>query len=486
MTPAEFATFQSLVERRFGLFLNPEQGQALEEALQARMQALRLDCPRHYLRYLDCAGDEREARRLVSLLANTETHFLRVPEHFEVLRMHLIPALVRRGRRVIRIWSAACSTGQELYSIAMVAREYTLACPGAVEFDLLGTDLSDANLQTARAGYYSARCLRGLDGARIERYLVREGEGYRVKPELRAMVHFCYMNLMDHPLPFPSDQKWDIVFCRNVLLYFREAQACKVVAELEKVLASDGYLLAAPSESMRNLSSRLRVQQVGGVFIHGKAKTWGEGMLPNLRLPRLLAARRLPEAPPAPARPAAEPTGQQDYARCAALVAAGALEGQGLEEIERCCDQEPQQPQWALLLARACLSSGEAERAQRLCETLVEAHPVLAAAHFVLGLALAHRGPVRLSIEHYHRALYLDEDFFPAHYHLARAYRAVGDYRRARNAYRHALAVLERVPYASWQEHAEQFSYEEWVFACRQSLDAVECSLSREVAGLPA
>jgi len=483
MTLADFAAFQSLLERQFGFYLNAEQTESLERGVGSRLQALRLGRIEHYLRYLECADDGHEARRLAALLANGETHFLRVPEHFAVLRQHLLPTLLQRRPRSIRIWSAACATGEEAYSIAMAVREL-VPTPADTKFEILGTDLSESALETARAGYYASRSLRGLDEERLARYFDAEGSGYRVKPELRCMVRFAYLNLMGHPLPFASEN-WDVIFCRNVLLYFREAQACKVVSELEKVLADDGYLLSAPSESMRNLSARLRVEQMGGVFIYRKGRM--ETLLANLRLPRLMPGRRpVASREAVAAEPAAASGWQQDYSRGMAALAAGDLGPEMLAEIQALWAKHPGRAQAGLLLTRAYLATGQAEQAQAAAGELCERNPLLAAAHFVLGLALVQQGLPSESVEHYRRAIYLDADFFPAHYHLARAYRAVGNYRRARVAYRNALAVLERVPYPSWEEYAEKYSYEEWAFTCRQSLQAVEALLTRRVAGLPA
>ncbi len=476
MMLSDFASFQSLLERRFGLYLGPEQEDSLTAAIRRRQHELRLESARHYLRYLECGDDGRELRRLVAAVANNETYFLRVPEHFDALRRQIIPALVRAGRRTIRIWSAACSTGEEVYSLAMAVREL-LPNPD-VEFDILGSDISDSALSTARRGFYAPRSLRGLDEPRLARYFNREAGGYQVRPELRSMVRFTYLNLMDHPLPFPPGMIWDVILCRNVLLYFREAQARKVVAELEKVLADDGYLLSAPSESMRDLSPHLVVEHLGETFVHRKGRP--DARLPGLRLGRLLPHR------PAALPPAAPSAWDTAHAAAASLVKNGDLTPATLAQVEQLCDDYPQQPEAALLFARACLAAGDADRALRIAEMLTENQPLVAAGHFLRGAALAYTGQARAGIEHYQRAIYLDPDFFPAHYHLARCYRSLGDYRRARTAYRSALAVLERVPYQSWQEYAEQYSYEEWAFTCRQSLDAVEAAFNRQVAGLPA
>lgn len=486
MNVADYLAFRELLETRFGLHVGEDQAEALRSAVLARAAALHLATPEHYRRYLECADEGQEVRRLASLLANGETHFMRVPEHFAVLREHIIPSFLAAGRRSIRIWSAGCATGEEAYSLAMTVREAARE-HGAIRADILGSDLCERSLQVARQGVYGPRSLRGLNADLLARYFTAEPEGQRVRPELAGMVRFGYLNLMDHPLPFPETLRWDVIFCRNVLLYFRDTQARRVAGELERTMADDGYLFFAPSESMRNLETGLTMEQLGGVLVHRKGAV--TALLAGLRArgwgrPRGRPARpaALP-AQPAPVPPA--PDWDEDYAAAAGALHAGRLSPELVSEIERLAGRYPERAEAALLLARAYLGLGQADRAQKVAEVLVEGHPLLPAAHFLLGLALSRQGMVRAAIERLSRALYLDRGFFPAHYHLARCYRACGEYRRARVAYRNALAALERVPMEHWHDFGEGYSIQEWQHACRQSLQAVESTLTRLVAGLP-
>ncbi len=191
-------------------------------------------------------------RRIIDEITTGETLFFRDAAPFDLLRFKIIPEIVDRRRRTgqtvpIRIWSAASSTGQEIYSIAMVLKE-VLGDLNGYNIRLLGTDISDQAVTRASAGVYSQiETARGLPDAARERFFAPHPAGWKVRDELRAMASFQRLNLIDD---FSSLGKFDVIFCRNVAIYFSEADRISLFHRIGRRLEADGYLMVGSMESL--------------------------------------------------------------------------------------------------------------------------------------------------------------------------------------------------------------------------------------------
>jgi chemotaxis protein methyltransferase CheR len=186
------------------------------------------------------------SRRLVEALTTNETSWFRDGDPFAALRDTVVPDLAssRKTTRRLRIWSAACSSGQEAYSIAMTLLDTPAVADWTIE--ILGTDLSSVMVQRAREGRYSQlEVNRGLPANRLVRHFERDGAGWRVNAQLRSMARFSELNLMR---PFPTVGRFDVVFLRNVLIYFDVATKRDILHRVGQVLASDGYLYLGAAE----------------------------------------------------------------------------------------------------------------------------------------------------------------------------------------------------------------------------------------------
>jgi len=202
-------------------------------------------------------------RRLIDGITTGETLFFRDSSPFELLRNKLIPELIdRRSRSLlkppIRIWSAACSTGQELYSISILLRDL-LGDPHRYNFRLLGTDLSDEAVARASTGYYnSIEMGRGLSDELRERNFKSDAKGWRICDEVRSLASFRRLNLMDD---LSSLGKFDIIFCRNVAIYFNEKDRVSLFNRLAQRLEPHGSLLLGSMESLGNLCPQFESQR---------------------------------------------------------------------------------------------------------------------------------------------------------------------------------------------------------------------------------
>jgi len=212
-------------------------------------------------------------RRIIDAISTNETLFFRDSSPFEILKHKLLPDLIdRRSARAvsglplpIRIWSAACSTGQEVYSIAIVLKELLLDMK-RFSIQLLGTDISDAAVSQASYGKFNKfEIERGLPPDKLNRYFTcLNGDGWKIKDEIRAMATFRKLNLM---LPFTGLGKFDIIFCRNVAIYFSAEDRQKLFSRLAAMLEPDGCLIIGGTESLTGICPQFQPQRhLRGVY----------------------------------------------------------------------------------------------------------------------------------------------------------------------------------------------------------------------------
>lgn len=224
--------------------------------LSKRVKALRLSGLDAYFDLLGSTRGSDELPNLLSALTTNVSHFFREEHHFEILRKQIIPELkskIKSGDRV-RIWSAGSSNGQELYSIAMTLLEEFPDFHKS-DFKLLGTDIDPAVVSTANQGHYLNNQLKGLSDTRLKRFFVTDGDGKgaTVSSELRSCVNFKILNLIrDWPMRHP----FDVIFCRNVVIYFDEATQNRLWSRFESIMKPGAWLFLGHSERVQDMSKR--------------------------------------------------------------------------------------------------------------------------------------------------------------------------------------------------------------------------------------
>jgi len=256
----DFARFQALVNREAGIWLAPVKKALLVGRLARRLRELGLTSYGDY--YERVEGDEAERIRMLDAICTNETHFFREPRHFELLAERVFPAwrdeadAGRRPRR-IRIWSAACSTGEEPYSLAM---SLLAAFPAGWDLEILASDLSTRVLERAGAGLWPIEKAGEIPKGHLEAFML---EGYgaqeglmKAGPEIRAIVRFARVNLAGDG--WPGGPPFDLVFCRNVLIYFDRATKIRVVERLLERLDPRGLLFLGHAESLGGFTTRAR------------------------------------------------------------------------------------------------------------------------------------------------------------------------------------------------------------------------------------
>ena len=271
MTGLDYEYFRKFLRERSGLVLSADKHYLLESRLLpvARRAGLAsLAGLVHRLRGIDC---EALAAEVVEAMTTNESFFFRDRIPFEHFRDTIIPRLIaaRNHRRRIRIWCAAASTGQEPYSLAMSIKEMGDRLSGW-QIEIIATDISSEALRRARSGIYSQfEVQRGLPIMLLLKYFKQIGENWQIGPDIRAMVQFRVLNLISD---FSRLGMFDLVFCRNVLIYFDQPTKISVLDRLAQNLDRDGYLVLGAAETVVGLTDSLKpVPDCRGLYAHSAA-----------------------------------------------------------------------------------------------------------------------------------------------------------------------------------------------------------------------
>ena len=284
-----FNTFATLLKNRSGLVIGPDKLYLLETRLAPILKQERLrDLPALAER-LGGLGSDMLARQVVEAMTTNETFFFRDDKPFQHFRSHALPRLLasRPANAALRIWSAACSSGQEAYSIAMILTECR-ASLGNRRIEIIGTDLSRDQVTRAREGLYTQfEVQRGMPVQTLMRYFRKEAENWRLSDAIRAMVQFREWNLLTDLRPLGQ---FDVVFCRNVLIYFDAPTKGRVLETIAAQMPNDGLLYLGGAETVLGITDRFApLASERGVY----------GLVASSARPRGLAgseARFTPEA----------------------------------------------------------------------------------------------------------------------------------------------------------------------------------------------
>ena len=247
-----FKRLAELIQNYSGIKMPANKRTMLEGRLRRRMRATQIPTLNDYCAYLfDDDGLESEIVHLIDAVTTNKTEFFREPAHFQFLRSSALPAIAKGGRREIKAWSAACSTGAEPYTLAMVLEDYRRT-HRSQDYSILCTDLCTQVLNQAVAGVFSEQMIDPVEMDLRRRYVMRAKDTsrglVRIVPELRSKLAFARLNLMDDAYPVDGDM--DLIFCRNILIYFDKPTQSKVLRQLCEHLRPCGYLFLGHSESI--------------------------------------------------------------------------------------------------------------------------------------------------------------------------------------------------------------------------------------------
>jgi chemotaxis protein methyltransferase CheR len=412
---ADFLRLKALLIRRTGHFYYEDKDDLLWERVRRRLRALGLPGLGAYLERLqDPVRGEAEWTALEAEITIGETFFFRYAEQFAALRGIILPDLLARnaGTRRLRIWSAGCANGSEPYSIAILLRQMLGEAIADWRITLLGTDLNEAALESARSGIFSPWALRSMPAEeRARDFLpVPGGRDWQLRPQHRAMVRFQRQNLLDLLSPDAALEmtEFDLVLCRNVLIYFHPDVVLRLVRAMAERLVPGGWLLLGHAEP-----SPAYAQFLDPVSLPGTA-AWRRGAEGLPPLPEMPAWSSPPAAAPAeepPAPPSALPWTPPS------LPDAPAIRPVPVPPVSPAPPPIPSAEE-ALHRARVRADLGDLDGASQACRQGLEAEPGHAALHFYEALIARARGDAPLAERAFRRAIALRDDFAMAHYQL--------------------------------------------------------------------
>ncbi|MFA6000792.1 MAG: CheR family methyltransferase [Thermoleophilia bacterium] len=459
----DFERFRKIIDQASGIFFDRSKWELLRLGLTDRAEATDAKSLSDYYEKITSAADgEDELRCLLDHLSVQETQFFRNLPQFDALRKYVIPEIARRkknGHRSIRLWSAGCSTGQEPYSLAMAALD-VLPDPGSWNIQILGTDLNQQALAIAEKGWYPEKRLIGIDRSHRENYFRPLDGGFVVTEPVRRMVHFSRHNMVNDPLPMSIFGTCDVVFCRNVIIYFTHNTAKYVIEHFFDIMNPGGYLFLGHSETLWKMSAKYSLVEMGDAFIYKKS------------LPRSIEGRRF--IPDRRIREAPLPTSVHEDRR----VKISRRDVTGVEELIH--KQEEQFPsknagtvseEPNVQKGRSFLELGEYDKA---CECLAEAvkqDGSNAELFFLQGLALEKANRPDDASESYRKAIYCDENYSIAYFHMASVLERSGRLKAAVREYRNAARSLRNDQSGRWGNYLDSYDMESVINLCEWKIE---------------
>ncbi len=454
----DLARFKALIKQRCGLLFEGHSEANLAQALAARSQKLNMPAAKYYAE-VHCNG--AEFQELINRLTINETYFFREAEHIRLVVDHLVPRLlVERDRgEPVRILSAGCSSGEEPYSLVMALMD-KYGERVAQQFEFIGGDIDSAVLEKARLARYTGFSFRGVPNAVRERHFDAHGWGFSVKELVRKQVQFHELNLLDRP-GSPALCDFDIVFFRNVSIYFDAATRKAVQHNIAALMKDRAVLITGTAETMANDLGVLQLVEEAGLYYFAK----GQPSTPNLLAPAHASCTpvaapvvaTLPTAPDSRRRGNGTPflsvAADQRFAVPVPVPVPRTLDSiaqllrdrrydQALPLLDEVLRLDADHAHALLLKAHALINRKDFATAERLARAVQARDAWSIDALLLLGLAAKWQRQPQAAIRWFKRAAYAHHTCWVAHYYLADLYREADETERSSRAYRVVLQLL--------------------------------------------
>ena len=481
---AELERFRRIVRDRLGLSFDETRLAWLSDVLRRRSEAAGTSAGA-FVDRLDRNELRDELRALATDLTVGETFFFRNPDHFEVLASLALPERLRaRGAQRVRLLSAGCSSGEEPYTLAMIAQE-RLPDPSRVE--IVGVDVNPAALERARAARYSQWSLRATPDSQRDRWFRAEGRDFVVDRTIRSRVELREGNLFVDDPDLWRPGSWDVIFFRNVMMYFAPEVAAAIIARMTAALVPEGYLFLGHAETLRGVSNEFHLRHTHGTFYYqrrsanepavARPHAWRSGDTDVTSTPPPDDAgwvdhirratdrvRALTDSTPSVPSPVPE----ADLTRALEL-----LEKERFSDALEMLRHLPQDDLDVRLLRAALLThGGRFAEAEHACREVLAADELNEGAHYLLALCREGVGDREGAIEHEQVVAYLDPTFAMARLHLGLLARKAGNRETACRELGQALQLLQREAASRLLLFGGGFSRDALISLCRAELVA--------------
>lgn len=480
------SSLSDLLVTQMGLYFPANRRADLERGLRAAAAAFGFTEAEACAEWLlsSPALTREQIETLASQLTVGETYFFRERLAFQALETHVLPELIRSrdAARKLRIWSAGCATGEEPYSLAILIAQMI---PNLSEWNIsiLGTDINPQSLQRAVAGVYTPWSFRECSGVMAEAYFKKNDErSFRISPAIRNMVDFSYLNLVDDRYPsLPNDTgSFDLIFCRNVLMYFSSEQAKRVISRLHRCLLEGSWLVVSSAEASHVLFSEFTTVNFPGAILYRKDRQAPQESVGALISSMEMSFSPAPAAPedrvdfvlPEPPDPlagrehAASPAAERLSAPMPAIPSETPVDATGegglppragdpfaeygeghYAEAQRLVAAllmaQPENARAMALQARLLANQGQLADALAWCDKAIATEKLEPRFHYLRATILQESGQLSEGADALKRVLYLDHHFVLGHFALGNIQRSLGRTRDAEKQFRNVLRLLE-------------------------------------------
>ncbi|MBF0496054.1 MAG: tetratricopeptide repeat protein [Deltaproteobacteria bacterium] len=521
MNQQEFELFCLYIREVAGIDYFGKNEVTLKTAVKERMRATGVSAAITYLNRIKT--DKDEYREFLDLVTTPETYFFRDNEQFEFLKNNLLPQIRDSKLQLpspppIRILSCGCSTGEEVYSIAMAVKEAMLIRDYHV--DIVGFDINEKNIEKAKMGVYPKYSFRGVSNEVIKRYFEVKGLKHHVLPEIKEMVTFYTLSIFKiNSSPFLS-RAYDIIFFRNVSIYFEYADVVTIINNLERKIVPGGYLFLGHTESLMNIDTGFAKSPCRGVYKYSPGRPLSDRTHHLTHELSRMSASKLPMVRPGdnpvtrpisflPTRPlppgwtipgkvrqtsswSAPGNGSSKTTTTAAVANSGRRSPAGspeecyqkaveLFESKRFAEAEsmlktslthcPKDTRFHLVLARIYADSNKLDEAAERCRQIIGIDDLQAAAYFLLGLINLSRNRWDEALANFRRTVYCQPEHFTAQYHLGLTLIEKGDLESGCRELKTTIKMIEAMEQDCLTRVIEDYSGEQVIRLCRDLLD---------------
>jgi len=498
----EFELFQTLLLEESGLFFEMDRQGLLRSALTDRMTARQIKTPHEYYQLVRNPVDgPGEIKALIDLVTVGETYFFRNQPHFDALRRSILPQLIEQrlsGSRSITIWSAACSTGEEPYSLAMLLLE-TLPHAESWNISLLATDVNREHLRRAREAVYGARAVRNVPPAWLEKYFEQRDGSHFLREQVKRLVRFGHHNLVRDPYSLPGMQHVDLVFCRNVTIYFTLDVTRRVMGHFAECLADGGCLFIGDAETLWQVSDKFAPVEFPHTFIYQHATRrmqQAATLLVNLPEPAVISAPQ-----PAPRAGLSATSGPPPGVESSPLVTAHAGKSASMAKFSckrgkaalRAKDYDEALTQFNGVLcedpfnieayvgkASILADRDQHDEAIAQLQQVIRYDNLSCEAYYLLGVLYAKKGDLPNAVASFEQAVYVDHTLALVYFSLANIFRSQGRGDKACRQFLNALQAVEGRPNDELVRFSDDITCEYLRTACQRCLEQAGAARTSE------
>lgn len=506
-----FEKFSSLIERNAGISFDRKKKEILRLHLKALAQSAGCRDFQEYLERVEDDSNDSELQRLCEAVAVHQTEFFRNLPQFEALEdvMRAYKAEVAVEKRRFVVWSAGCSSGEEPYSIAMVAAE-VFGDDLASRVAVVATDLSEPVLHRARRGLYSEKSAESVPERYRKRYL-RSAPGGRIEiaPSVASVVTFHRHNLIRDPLPRELRGGADVIFCRNVTIYFSFDALRKSISVFQSTLRPSGYLFLGHSESLLGIDHGLELVDLGDTFAYrrpeeppavvgpqpwtrplSRLETISQGAIEEVE-GYVRGERALPSDLGRSGGVSATAASVSESTRLDAEIrpASRRRSPSGTDREERPSGAPGSSPRTegarlkeVVAAAQGLLEKGQPGAARRLIERELTRHATAASLHFLMGSALHIEGREDEAARAFSRAIYCDSRFSLAYFYRGAVLESIGKAEAALRDFKAAARLLREDPLGKWDPYLESMSHDQLIEVAEEKVVTLSASGDRQRA----